>query len=105
MTPEIRVLLADDHAVVRKGIREFLEESGDIEVIAEADNGAEALRLIEEYPPDVAVPLAHVPGLRSPAAPVARVPSVVSRSAGAAYFPRRSHPAGDGRDSSVRTCA
>jgi DNA-binding NarL/FixJ family response regulator len=52
---QIRVVLADDHAVVRKGIREFLEEAGDIEVIAEADDGAEALRLIEEDPPDVAV--------------------------------------------------
>jgi len=55
MDDKIRVLLADDHAVVRKGIREFLEESGDIEVIAEADDGAEALRLIEEHQPDVAV--------------------------------------------------
>jgi DNA-binding NarL/FixJ family response regulator len=51
----IRVLLADDHAVVRKGIRQFLEEPGDVVVIAEADDGAEALRLIENDPPDVAV--------------------------------------------------
>ena len=35
----IRVVLADDHAVVRKGIREFLEEAGDIQVIAEATTG------------------------------------------------------------------
>ena len=55
MPDRIRVLLADDHAVVRKGIREFLEESGDIEVIAEAGDGREALRLVEERPPDVAV--------------------------------------------------
>jgi DNA-binding NarL/FixJ family response regulator len=51
----IRVLLADDHAVVRKGIRQFLEKPGDVVVIAEADDGAEALRLIERDPPDVAV--------------------------------------------------
>jgi DNA-binding NarL/FixJ family response regulator len=51
----IRVILADDHAVVRKGIREFLEEAGDVEVVAEADDGAQALRLIEEHRPDVAV--------------------------------------------------
>lgn len=44
MENRIRILLADDHAVVRKGIHEFLEESGDIDVIAEADDGAEALR-------------------------------------------------------------
>jgi DNA-binding NarL/FixJ family response regulator len=51
----IRVLLADDHAVVRKGIREFLEDSGDIEVVAEAEDGAEALELVEAHRPDVAV--------------------------------------------------
>jgi DNA-binding NarL/FixJ family response regulator len=51
----IRVILADDHAVVRKGIREFLEEAGDVDVVAEADDGAQALRLIEEHRPDVAV--------------------------------------------------
>jgi DNA-binding NarL/FixJ family response regulator len=55
MSDKIRVLLADDHAVVRKGIREFLEESGDVEVIVEANDGAEALRLVEEHQPDVAV--------------------------------------------------
>jgi DNA-binding NarL/FixJ family response regulator len=55
MSRAIRVLLADDHAVVRKGIRQFLEDAGDIEVIAEADDGAEALRQIEEHQPDVAV--------------------------------------------------
>ena len=55
MNDKTRVLLADDHAVVREGIREFLEEAGDIEVIAEANDGAEALRLVDEYRPDVAV--------------------------------------------------
>jgi DNA-binding NarL/FixJ family response regulator len=51
----IRVLLADDHAVVRKGIWQFLEEAGDIEVIAEAGDGAEAVRLVETLQPEVAV--------------------------------------------------
>jgi len=51
----IRVLLADDHAVVRQGIRRFLEEAGDVEVVAEASDGAEALRLVEAHQPDVAV--------------------------------------------------
>ena len=37
----LRVLLADDHAVVRKGIREFLEEDAEIVVVAEASNGVE----------------------------------------------------------------
>ncbi|TET52087.1 MAG: response regulator transcription factor [Anaerolineales bacterium] len=55
MGKPIRVLLADDHAVVRKGFREFLEEADDIKVIAEADDGAQALQLIEKHHPDVAV--------------------------------------------------
>ena len=59
----IRVILADDHAVVRKGIREFLEEAGDVEVVAEADDGAQALRLIEAHRPDVAVLDIRMPGV------------------------------------------
>ncbi|MFQ6059285.1 MAG: response regulator [Anaerolineae bacterium] len=52
---KIRVVLADDHAVVRKGIREFLEEDEDIQVVAEAADGEEALIQVEELRPDVAV--------------------------------------------------
>ncbi len=51
----IRVLLADDHAVVRKGIRDFLEEDKEIRVVAEANDGEEALALIAREKPDVAV--------------------------------------------------
>src|SRR5512143_1593069 len=51
----IRVILADDHAVVRKGIREFLTEPGNIDVIAEASDGDEAIALIDQLRPDVAV--------------------------------------------------
>jgi DNA-binding NarL/FixJ family response regulator len=51
----IRVLLADDHAVVRAGIRQFLEQEKDIEVVAEAGDGEEARKLIEKHKPDVAV--------------------------------------------------
>ena len=54
-TPIIRVLLADDHAVVRAGIRQFLETAGDIRVVAEADDGQAALDLMEQNQPDVAV--------------------------------------------------
>lgn len=53
--PPITVLLADDHAMVRQGIRDFLEEDPEIHVIAEAGNGSEALRLIRARPPHVAV--------------------------------------------------
>jgi len=52
---KIRVLLADDHAVVRAGIRQFLESAGDIEVIAEANDGEQAKALIKQQQPDVAV--------------------------------------------------
>ncbi len=55
MMSPIRVILADDHAVVRKGIREFLEEEGDIDVVAEAADGDEAKALVQQYKPDVAV--------------------------------------------------
>ncbi len=51
----IRVLLADDHAVVRAGIRQFLEQANDITVIAEADDGDMARTLIAQHKPDVAV--------------------------------------------------
>ena len=51
----IRVLLADDHEVVRKGICEFLEDDDGIEIIAQASDGREALTKIRELQPDVAV--------------------------------------------------
>lgn len=52
---QIRVVLADDHAVVRAGIRKFLENAEDIRVVAEADDGVQAIQAIEEHNPDVAV--------------------------------------------------
>jgi two-component system, NarL family, response regulator LiaR len=54
-SPTIRVLLADDHVVVRAGIRQFLEQNAGIQVIAEASNGQEACELVEKLKPDVAV--------------------------------------------------
>jgi len=51
----IRVLLADDHTVVRAGIRRFLEQPGDIEVVAEAEDGETAKTLIAQHKPDVAL--------------------------------------------------
>jgi len=55
VTKTIRVILADDHAVVRQGIRRFLEEDPVIDVVAEASDGDEAVRTVEEQRPDVAV--------------------------------------------------
>ena len=51
----IRVVLADDHAVVRKGIREYLEDDDAIRVIGEAGDGTEAVALVVRERPDVAV--------------------------------------------------
>lgn len=62
MSETIRVLIADDHALVRQGICQFLEEAEDITVVAEAANGSEAVRLVAEHHPDVAVLDIQMPG-------------------------------------------
>ncbi|HSE45028.1 MAG TPA: response regulator transcription factor [Gemmatimonadales bacterium] len=49
----IRILIADDHDVVRQGLRMFLSEDPEMEIVAEARNGAEALQLAKEARPDV----------------------------------------------------
>ena len=54
-TEPIRVLLADDHAIVRAGICQFLERAGDIQVVAEADDGEMAQDLISQHQLDVVV--------------------------------------------------
>lgn len=59
----IRVLLADDHAIVRAGLRRLIEESGDIKVVAEAADGEEALREARKTPPDVAIIDISMPGM------------------------------------------
>jgi len=63
MTAEtIRVLVADDHGVVREGIRYVLEREPGFEVVAEAVRGSEVLALAERYRPDVAVLDISMPG-------------------------------------------
>jgi DNA-binding NarL/FixJ family response regulator len=51
----MKVILADDHRLVRAGLRALLDATPNIEVVAEAADGEEALRLIEEFKPDVAL--------------------------------------------------
>jgi NarL family two-component system response regulator LiaR len=52
---KIRVLIADDHAVVREGTRRILEQEEDIEVVAEASDGDEAVTMTSKFKPDVAL--------------------------------------------------
>ena len=60
----IRVLLVDDHLVVRSGLRALLGTQPDLEVVAEASSGGEALQLVREHAPDVVVmDLAMGPGM------------------------------------------
>ena len=59
----IKVLLADDHSIVRAGLRRIVEESGEMHVVAEAADGREAIRLVKETAPDVAVIDISMPGL------------------------------------------
>jgi DNA-binding NarL/FixJ family response regulator len=59
----IQVLLADDHPAVRAGIRGALEKAADVVVVGEAGDGEEALRLVEELRPDMALLDCRLPGL------------------------------------------
>jgi len=60
---QFRVLLADDHSLVRAGIRYLLQSLPDIEVVAEAGDGREALQLIEQYSPDIVLMDIAMPNL------------------------------------------
>lgn len=59
----IKVLLADDHPIVRQGLRRLLELEADFSVIAEAGDGTEALHLLERYKPDVLIVDLMMPSL------------------------------------------
>jgi DNA-binding NarL/FixJ family response regulator len=59
----IRVLLVDDHQVVRRGLRTFLEVQDDIEVVGEAADGAEGVARAEELRPDVVLMDIRMPGM------------------------------------------
>jgi DNA-binding NarL/FixJ family response regulator len=60
---EIRVILADDHPVVRTGIRTLLQQADDILVVAETGNGSEVFKLVEQLAPDVLLLDMEMPGL------------------------------------------
>lgn len=59
----VRVLLVDDHALVRAGIRAILEGESDVEIVGEGEDGESALRLARGLKPDVLICDLHLPGL------------------------------------------
>lgn len=59
----IKVLLVDDHQLVRTGIRRILDDAEGIEVVGEAESGEEALRLVKQGQPDVVLMDVHMPGI------------------------------------------
>ena len=63
MTEKIKLLLVDDHAVVRLGLRSYFSTTPDIEVIGEAANGAEAIARAQELSPDVVLMDLLMPGM------------------------------------------
>jgi DNA-binding NarL/FixJ family response regulator len=86
MSP-IRVILADDHPVVRNGIRHLLEKVVDIEVLGEASTGGEALSLVQELKPDILLLDMEMPDLngREVAAKLQQMGSPVKILALSAY--------------------
>ncbi len=74
----ISIVLADDHAVVRQGLRALLQAEVDFSVVGEAENGLEALRAVERLQPDVLVLDVMMPGLNG----LEVLPSVSKRSRG-----------------------
>ena len=63
MSEQIKVMLVDDHAVVRMGFKMLLESAPDIKVVAEAENGEQGIRAYVEHAPDVVVMDITMPGI------------------------------------------
>jgi DNA-binding NarL/FixJ family response regulator len=78
--PSIRVLLVDDHVMVRQGLRAVLDAYADIELVGEADNGEEAIQLVDRLRPSVVVMDINMPkmdGIEATAHIMRRYPETV----------------------------
>jgi two-component system, NarL family, response regulator LiaR len=60
---KIRIVLADDHVILRQGTRQLLEHEPDIEVVGEASNGTEAVELVSKLKPDIVIIDVAMPGM------------------------------------------
>jgi DNA-binding NarL/FixJ family response regulator len=65
MEQKITILLVDDHPLARQGVRTVLEQADDLEIVAEAGNGQEALQLIANLQPDILLLDLKMPGMRA----------------------------------------
>ena len=63
MSERLRILLADDHPLVRKGVRLYLESQPDIEIVGEVSSGEAALTMVEDQAPDVVLMDLMMPGI------------------------------------------
>ena len=60
---KIRIVLADDHVILRQGTRQLLEHEPDMEVVGEASDGAEAVQLVSKLKPDIVIIDVAMPGM------------------------------------------
>lgn len=63
MIGKVRILLADDHALLRQGTAELLQHEQDFEVVGQAENGQDAVRMAHEIQPDIVIMDVRMPGL------------------------------------------
>src|SRR5256885_14331967 len=95
---QIRVLLVEDHVLVREGIRALLHSLEGIDVVAEANNGREALELIQKHQPDVVLMDIAMPGLNG----LEAAPRPGDGWAAPARVMRAPHPSGEQGGQGVR---
>jgi two-component system, NarL family, invasion response regulator UvrY len=66
MNETYKVIVADDHSGIRSGVREIIEESGEFEVVAEAENGRETLNIVKKIAPDLLILDVQLPDIGGP---------------------------------------